>query len=175
MYLYKDEIQKLSDDEFGINALNNRNDITPNYSEYLNSFTNPEDFFESLIYQRQTVDRFSWIVDDYIALEQQFAGTSTSNAMELKLFNQPNSSNLIGVVRLVLPNSSASMAGLKRGDIFNAINGNPITTTNYLELLNSSSFILDLAIYNDNGTPETTDDTVESTGESVSLNKTEYT
>ncbi|MBU3821701.1 carboxyl-terminal protease [Flavobacteriaceae bacterium XHP0103] len=175
IYLYKDDIQKLSDDEFGINAINNRYDIPVNYGEYLNSYSNPEDFFESLIYQRETVDRFSWIVDDYIALEQQFAGTSTSDGMEVKLFSQPNSSNLMGIIRLVLPNSSANMAGLKRGDIFNAINGTPITTANYLELLNLNAYTLDLATYNDNGTPETTDDTVDSTGESVNLTKTEYT
>lgn len=175
IYLYKDDIQKLSDEEFNINAINNRYDIPSNYGEYLNGYGNPEVFFESLIYQRQTVDRFSWIVDDYIALEQQLGGTTTTNGMEFKLFTQPNSNNLFGIIRLVLPNSSASMAGLKRGDIFNAINGTQITNANYLELLNSNAYTLDLATYNDNGTPETTDDTLESTGESLNLTKTEYT
>lgn len=175
MYLYKDDIQKLSDDAFGINALNNRYDIPSNYGEYLNGYNNPEDFFESLIYQKETVDRFSWIVDDYIALEQQFAGTTTSNGMEFKLFTQPNSNNLMGIVRLVLPNSSASTSGLKRGAIFNAIDGTPITTTNYLDLLNANSYTLHLATYNDNGTPETNDDTIVSTNKTISLSKTEYT
>src|SRR5690606_2418874 len=174
-YLYKDDIQKLSDDAFGINALNNRYDKTPDYSEYLNGYNAPEDFFESLIYQKETVDRFSWIVDDYIALEQQFAGTTTSNGMEFKLFTQPNSNDLMGIVRLVLPNSSASTSGLKRGAIFNAIDGTPITTTNYLDLLNANSYTLHLATYNDNGTPETNDDTIVSTNETISLSKTEYT
>src|SRR5690606_38323364 len=175
MYLYKDDIQKLSDDTFGINALNNRYDIPSNYGEYLNGYNNPEDFFESLIYQKETVDRFSWIVDDYIALEQQFAGTTTSNGMEFKLFTQPNSNDLMGIVRLVLPNSSASTSGVKRGAIFNAIDGTPITTTNYLYLLNPNSSNLHLATYNDNGTSETIEDNIISTNENISPIKTEYT
>jgi hypothetical protein len=81
-YLYKSQITDLEDDRFNSNE---------EYANYLNSFTSPEDLFESLIYERQTVDRFSWIVDDYIALELQFQGTSAVNGMEFSLFLAPNS------------------------------------------------------------------------------------
>ena len=75
-YLYKNNVPTLANDAFNSDEA---------YANYLNGFSSPEDLFESLIYQRETVDRFSWIVDDYIALEQQFDGITTSNGMEFGL------------------------------------------------------------------------------------------
>ena len=127
VYLYKDEIPNLANDRFSSDQ---------QYADYLNSFSNPEDLFESLIYQRQTVDRFSRIVDDYIALEQLLSGTSTSNGMEFGLFFAPNSTTeVFGAIRLVLPNSEADNNNLKRGDIFYAIDGTPLNENNFSELL----------------------------------------
>ncbi|MEN3324340.1 S41 family peptidase [Mariniflexile soesokkakense] len=165
-YLYKNNIPNLANDRFTSN-------IT--YVDYLNSHSSPEDLFESLIHQRETVDKYSWIVDDYIALEQLFSGVSTSNGMEFKLFLEPNSSTkVIGIVRLVLANSDAENKGLKRGDVFNAINGTPLTTNNYSRLLASNSYKINLATYNTNNTSETSDDTVASKNESITLNKLQY-
>ncbi|WP_100614827.1 S41 family peptidase [Confluentibacter citreus] len=167
VYLYKDNVPNLANDAFTSNEA---------YANYLNGFSSPEDLFESLIYQRETVDRFSWIVDDYIALEQQLSGITASNGMEFKLFLQPNSNTqLIGIVTMVLPNSSASANGLTRGDIFNGINGTPLSIDNYMSLLSSNAYTLNLATYNDNGTSTTTDDTVVSRNENVSLTKAQYT
>lgn len=168
VYLYKSEKPDLA---------NNRFTSDQEYRDYLESFGGPEELFENLIYERQAIDRFSWITDDYIALEQQFNGTTTSNGMEFSLYYAPNSTNdIIGVVRLVLPNSEASNAGLKRGDIFYAVNETSLTENNYLSLLQNQSYNLSLAIYNDNGTPEDdTDDSIEPTDESVSISKVPYT
>ena len=94
-YLYKDNIPDLANDRFSSNE---------EYASYLNDYAAPEDLFESLIYQRETVDKYSWIVDDYIALEQLFSGVSTSNGMEFQLFLEPNTTTqVMGIVRLVLP------------------------------------------------------------------------
>ena len=104
-YLYKDNIPVLANDRFSSNE---------EYASYLNDYAAPEDLFESLIYQRETVDKYSWIVDDYIALEQFFSGVSTSNGMEFQLFLEPNTNTqVMGIVRLVLPNSDADMKGIK--------------------------------------------------------------
>ena len=165
-YLYKDNIPDLENDRFSSNE---------QYASYLNDYATPEDLFESLIYQRQNVDKYSWIVDDYIALEQLFSGVSTSNGMEFQLFLEPNTTTqVMGIVRLVLPNSDADMKGVKRGDIFNTINGIALTTTNYSTLLSTDSYAINKATYDDNGTPETTDDVVISGSESITLNKLEY-
>ena len=165
-YLYKDNIPVLANDRFSSNE---------EYASYLNDYATPEDLFESLIYQRQNVDKYSWIVDDYIALEQLFSGVSTSNGMEFQLFLEPNTNTqVMGIVRLVLPNSDADIKGIKRGDIFNTINGTALTTTNYSALLSTDSYAINKATYDDNGTTETTDDVVISGNESITLNKSEY-
>lgn len=165
-YLYKDNIPNLANDRFTTNNA---------YAEYLSSYSSPEALFESLIYEPETVDKYSWIVDDYIALEQLFSGVSTSNGMEFRLFLRPNSSTeLIGIVRLVLNGSDAESKGLKRGDVFNAINGTPLTISNYTNLIAPSSYTINLATYNTNGTTDTSDDTVTSNNTSITLNKVQY-
>ncbi len=166
-YLYKENIPDLADDRFSSDQ---------EYADYLNSFNTPFEIFESLIYQRETVDRFSWIVDDYIALEQLFDGVTTNNGMDFNLFRSPNTeTEVIGVVTLVLPNSQASDNNIERGDIFYAIDGTTLTDSNRFDLLNQESYTLDLGMYNDQGTPETTDDTIDPISESVSLTKVPYT
>jgi carboxyl-terminal processing protease len=165
-YLYKDNIPNLANDRFSSNQ---------EYASYLNDYDRPEQLFESLIYQRPSVDKYSWIVDDYIALEQLFSGVSTSNGMEYRLFIQPNSSTqMIGIVRLVLPGSDADIKGVKRGDIFSTVNGIPLTTSNVNELLSLSTYTINKATYDDNGTPEATDDSIIPGNESITLNKLEY-
>lgn len=165
-YLYKDDVPDLADNRFSENA---------DYADYLNSFTTPFDLFESLIFERETVDRFSWIVDDYLALEQSFQGNSVTNGMEYSLFASPNSATEgFGVVRLVLPNSPADNNGLKRGDIFYAIDGQRLTNDNLSNLLNQDSYTLNLGFYNDQGTPETDDDSIDPINEDIALNKVQF-
>lgn len=167
-YLYKENIPNLANDRFRSNA---------DYADYLNSFSDPFDLFESLIYERETIDRFSWIVDDYFELDQQFQGISTTNGMEFDLFFSPNTNQteVIGIVRLVLKDSNSDLQGLKRGDIFYAIDGTILTENNFSSLLSQNDYTLNLGVLNDQGTPDRLDDTVDPSTESVSLSKTQYT
>ncbi|TGV02734.1 S41 family peptidase [Flavivirga rizhaonensis] len=167
-YLYKENTPDLA---------NNRFSSDNDYNSYLNSFSKPENLFESLIYQRQTVDRFSWIVDDYIALEQFFSGISTSNGMEYKTFRfSSTDTNIYGYVTYVLPNTDAAAKGVTRGDIFYGINGTQLTTTNYRSLLDQNNYIVNLGNYNDNNTPDNiNDDSITESSQSVSLSKSQYT
>lgn len=167
-YLYKDNIPNLANDRFRSNT---------DYVDYLNSFPGPEILFESLIYERETVDRFSWIVDDYFELENQFSGISTTNGMEFDLFFSPNTNQtqVIGIVRLVLKNSNADLQGLERGDIFYAIDGTILTENNFSSLLTQNDYTLNLGVLNDQGTPDQSDDSVDPLTESISLSKAQYT
>ena len=64
-YLWQKDIPNLADNRFA------------NFDElytYFRGFSNPENSFESLL--NRPTDRFSWIVDDYIALENSFSGIS---------------------------------------------------------------------------------------------------
>jgi len=166
-YLYKDNVPDLANDRFASNS---------DYSTYLNTFSAPENLFESLIYQRQTVDRFSWIVDDYIALEQLFDGITTSNGMEFGTFRfSPTDTNIYGYVRYVLPNTSAANQGVKRGDIFYGIDGTQLTLDNWRTLTSPENYTINLGSYDDNGAPEITDDSVTNTSGTIALSKAQYT
>ncbi|MCF2496145.1 S41 family peptidase [Dyadobacter chenhuakuii] len=103
----------------------------------------PASFFESLLYKydatlRPDGDRFSWIQESAEELEASLGGQSKASGMEYKLTYLPTGSqNVIGVVLYVLPDSPAAKAGFKRGDIFNSINDQKLTGSNYSKLLNS--------------------------------------
>ncbi|MBR9756576.1 MAG: peptidase S41 [Algicola sp.] len=149
---------------------------TANYESYISSYATPESFFESLIYQRETVDRFSWLVNDYIALEQQLSGIKKSNGLEFNLYYEPGSAtNIFAVIRLVLNNSEASYLGLERGQVVHAINGQELTVNNYTALFNRDSYTLHFANYNDNGTETMDDDIILPNNESAALTKVPYT
>ncbi len=166
-YLYKDDVPNLANDRFSTNE---------DYTSYLNSFSVPEELFESLIHQRPTIDRFSWIVDDYITLEQFFSGISLSNGMEFGVFRfSSTDTNVYGYVRYVLPNTSAASQGVKRGDIFYAVDGSQLTIDNWRSLLSPDNYTINLGSYNDNGTSDTTDDSVDNGTENIALTKAQYT
>ncbi len=165
-YLYKENVPDLA---------NNRFD-TDTYNAFLNSFASPEALFEYLRYQPQTVDRFSWITSNYIQLEQQLNGTTLNNGMDFGLLRYPNSSNSVfGYVGYVLPNSSASNQGVSRGTIFYAVDGTPLNTSNFSSLLQNTIYSINLADYDDNGTPETNDDVITPNGQSITLSKSAIT
>ncbi|TNJ43459.1 hypothetical protein KFZ70_16810 [Tamlana fucoidanivorans] len=166
-YLYLEHIPDLANDRFSSNDA---------YVNYLNGFNRPEDLFESLIYKRETVDRFSWIVDDYLELERLFEGTRGTNGLEFNFYQSPNSdTDAFGVIRLVLPGSPAAKTVLKRGDIIYGIDGIKLTTSNLASLFNQNSYTLNLGVYNDHNTPEESDDTIDPIDVNITLNKVIYT
>lgn len=165
-YLYKDNSPNLANDRFGSDS---------EYQNFLNDYESPEELFESLIYDRETVDRFSWITSDYIALEQQFSGVTNTNGAEFNFYFAPgSSSDVFGVVRLVQPNSNASTTTLTRGQAFNKIDGISLTEDNLRTLLGSENYTLSLATYDTNGTDSPDDDSLVNGTETIALTKTVY-
>lgn len=166
-YLYKDDVNDLR---------NNRFNNDDEYNGFLNSYSSPEALFNHLLYQPETIDRFSWITNDYIALEAFLNGTSLNNGMDFGLVErETGSSEIFGYVGYVLPNTSAANQGVQRGDIFYAVNGTPLNRDNYQSLLSGNTYTINLGTYDDNGTPEPNDDTITPNGESVTLTKSQYT
>ena len=165
-YLYKDDSPNLANDRFATES---------DYQSFLNNYESPENLFESLIHDRETVDRFSWITNDYIALEQQFSGVTKTNGAEFNLYYAPgSSSDVFGIVRLVQPNSNASTTTLTRGQVFNKIDGVSLTNDNLRGLLSSETYTLHLATYNTNGTDVPEDDSLTDGTETITLSKTVY-
>jgi len=163
-YVYKDNIENLANDRFATNA---------EYAEYLNSFNTPEDLFESLIYLPNDIDEFSAITSNYAELEQQLQGTSLNNGMEFGLVRITGTDSVFGVVRYVLPNSSAASQGVARGMVFTGIDGVTLTISNFRDLLfgSNTTYTVNLATYNNNGTTETDDDTITPNGNSITITK----
>ncbi|NVJ88240.1 MAG: peptidase S41 [Flavobacteriaceae bacterium] len=145
-YFWQEDVPDLSDERF------------TNFDELYNYFRNyssPEEVFYSLLYQYEVVDRFSWIVDDYIALENSFQGINVANGMEFGLVrNKTNNTNVFGYVRYVVPNSDAEIKGITRGMIFNKVDGQSLNEDNFSNLLFGSNlnYTIELADYN-NGDP----------------------
>jgi C-terminal processing protease CtpA/Prc len=136
--------------------------------DFYADFNSPRDVFNSLLYQPGTVDRFSWIVDDYVALENSFQGINVSNGMEFGLVRfATNTSNVFGYVRYVIPGSDAELQGITRGMLFTEVDGTQITDSNFNGLLfgDNTSYTISLANYND-GDPVVN-------GNSITLNKTQ--
>jgi C-terminal processing protease CtpA/Prc len=167
VYLYKSEIPNLADNRFSTNE---------DYNAYLNDFDTPEDLFESLKYLPESVDRFSRIYSNYFDLQNLQEGTTLSNGIEFNLYLTPGSeTEVFGAITLVLNNSVADDLGLQRGQIFRAVDDENLTTSNINDLLGRNSYTLNFADYNNNGTPETADDTITLNGENTALTKVNYT
>lgn len=166
-YLYKSEIPNLANDRFSSDQ---------EYTDYLNGFDAPEDLFESVKYLPQSVDRFSRIYDNYFDLQNSQQGISLSNGIEYNLYLVPGSTTeVFGAITLVLNNSVADNLGLQRGQIFRGVDGIDLTTSNLDDLILQTSYTLNFADYDNNGTPESIDDTIILNGESADLTKVAYT
>lgn len=114
-----------------VSSLDDRKDDNQNdYHNFLNSYDTPQNLFESLLYQKGTTDRFSWFIEDYVAQQQAFQGITKSFGARYKLVAIENDLVII-YIRYVSPESPADKAGIKRGDIINAIDGIIMTRSNY--------------------------------------------
>ena len=148
-YLWQADVPNLSDNRF-----TNQTEL----NNFLNGYSKPESLFENLLYKPESlfpaieaVDRFSWIVDDYLELEGQLQGTTNNNGVEFGLSRKSSgSSELFGWVRYIIPNSDAATKNIKRGDIFYGVNGTQLTINNYQALLfgSNNDYTLNMADIN---------------------------
>jgi carboxyl-terminal processing protease len=114
----------------------------------IKSKTNPEAFFYELVYEPE--DKWSYITDDYTTLQASLSGTPVSMGYSPAFGVLSNSNRVFILVEYVYPNSPASDAGLKRGDIILTINGEAMDSTNYYKLYSQSSYTVGLGVYSDN-------------------------
>ena len=156
IYLYKAEVPQLADDYF-----ENQQEL----NDFLRDFETPEELFDALLAPE---DQFSFLVEDYVELENALEGIALTNGMEYGLVKYSStSSNVLGYVRYVLPNTSASKKGIQRGDLFNTVDGQQLTIENYSELLAPPEYTIGLAFLENSE--------VISTDETVRLVKEQYT
>lgn len=135
-YFWQDEVPALSDK----NAEHKRN-----FDAFLNMFRDEKDLFENL---KHRDDRFSWFIDDYEVHEAARLGSSKSFGFRFGLLRLGDSDQVFGYVQYVVRGSPADDSGLKRGDLFNRVNGQRLTLNNYREILASDQYRLGLADLN---------------------------
>ena len=160
-YLWQSAIPDLADRRFS-----NQNEL----NSYLAGFSTPKTLFESLL--NRPTDRFSWIVDDYIALENSFQGITLNNGMEFGLVRYADTpTNIFGYVRYVILGSDAETKGITRGMLFNMIDGVQLTETNYQGLLfgDNTIYTVGFADYNV-GNPTSNGTTISLTKEELQEN-----
>jgi len=147
-YYWQADVTDLSDSRFA-----NQGEL----NAYLNGFSSQEDLFYSLLNNYPTTDRFSVIFSDYTVLEGVLSGNTTNNGVDYQLLRKAEGSDeVFGWVRYIIPNSDASAKDIRRGDIFYAVNGTPLTVNNYRELLAGQNYTLNLADFDSgNITPNT--------------------
>ena len=154
-YLWQADVPNLDDNRFV-----NQDQL----NTFLTDYSSPVALFNSLRVNN-TVDRFSVIFPDYHVLEGILSGNTKNNGMDFGLrYKTGSTTDIFGWVRYIIPNSDASTKNIQRGVIFYAINGTPLTVDNYQSLLNSDTYSIDLADY-DNGN-------ITPNGQSISLTKT---
>ena len=156
-YLWQADVPNLADDRFA-----NQSQL----NTFLNGYPKPEVLFDALRVS-PSIDRFSWIVDDYLELEGQLQGTTNNNGVDFGLsYKSSGSSEIIGWVRYVVPNSNASTKDIQRGDIFYGVNGTQLTINNYQALLfgSNNDYTLNMADINGGA--------ITPNGKSVALTKT---
>ncbi|HEY9124090.1 MAG TPA: S41 family peptidase [Bacteroidales bacterium] len=137
-YLWTDNVSALDEKNYS-----SKEDVENNL---LKKYPDHEEFFNSLLYKKGEVDRFSWIVDDYEKLEKMFQGITKSMGFDFVLGKIGTTDNVFGLVRYVVKGGPADRAGLKRGDFFTRIDDQQLTVSNYNTLLsNENSYKIGLA------------------------------
>ncbi len=169
-YLYQQDVPDLADGKF-------TNPIALNNFVALKG--SPEALFQDLLYRPvskfpdvagvvKATDRFSVLVDDYDYLENLFAGIRKTSGLAVSFkYKTGNSGPLIGFVRYVVPGSNASTTSVKRGDLFNAVNGVTITDANLNSVFANDNFTLNFASFSGGTFP--------SNGIDIAFTKTEIT
>ncbi len=151
-YFWQADVPNLADNKFP-----NTTAGTEAYTEFLASEENPKTFFYSIcnkhkniVGNENSIDRFSFVSEDYKELTQAFAGVSKSNGLEYGLVRYSDSNDVFGYVRYIVPNSDASTKDIERGDIFVEVDGQTLYYNsgddNNLNLLsNQDTYILGMA------------------------------
>ena len=164
-YLWQNEVPDLSDTRFTNNQ---------QLYSYLSETENPADLFYNLLsyeneYPKDPNINYSWIVDDYIALEQSFQSIRLTTGMKLKSANFLDNSGFYIYVYDVIKGSDADTNGVTRGMLITEIDGTTITSANVNSLLNSNSFTIHLADYT-MGNPVSNGNTITLTSRQVTEN-----
>nr|WP_321357453.1 S41 family peptidase [uncultured Draconibacterium sp.] len=127
--------------------------------------TDSKEYFSKLLDED---DEFSWITDDVDALLNSFEGNEKSFGWSLAFYNITDIGKIVGIVEFVYPETPASVAGFKRGDILLKVNGSNLSQSNYSDLLNLDQADVTVGIPTETDIVE--DTTISLVSDQLSLN-----
>ncbi|MEP2278932.1 S41 family peptidase [Maribacter sp.] len=144
-YFWQASVDDLADDRF-----ENTDEGIAEYTAFLDSEDDPSAFFDNKL--QFIDDRFSFYNEDYRELTNSLSGISKSNGLEFGLVQFQDSEEIFGFVRYIIPNSNAATVEIQRGDLFTGVDGQTLTTSNYINLLfgENDTYTLNMADF-DNG------------------------
>ena len=123
-YLWNDSVPALVNQKYA-NA--------DSLNRFLNSYSDPQKFFSSLLYTKR--DKWSFLVNDSATITNWIQGISETMGYDFMLARIGTSGDVFGFVRYVFKGSPAEKAGIKRGDLFMKVGDTQLTVTNYQTLL----------------------------------------
>lgn len=103
--------------------------------------SDPFKLFDKLKYKD---DRWSTLTDDVQGLNNLFMGTNATFGYSLVFYRIPNSEGVFAVIEYVYNDSPAMRAGLKRGDVIVMADNQPVTMSNYTDLVYASTLTVTL-------------------------------
>jgi len=125
----------------------------------------PIDYFYTLLYGYDTIDRFSWMDTSATNLTNQLNGINTVLGVKYSAFYADGTqTNVVFAISYVLKGSAAEAAGIKRGDFIYKVDGKQITVANYQSILQNQTLSIELANY--------VNGVFTGTGKTVSVTKT---
>ena len=139
-YLYQEQITDLSDSRFN---------SQPELNKYLRGFTAPNELFTDLLLNTGTTDIISTLEENYNTITIPSLRTSVTNGIEYGIIAEPGSTtNVLGYVQYILPNSDASTKNIIRGDYFYGVDDTQLTRDNFTSILESSNeYTLNMAVF----------------------------
>ncbi len=102
----------------------------------INNEVDPYKYFKKLLYHE---DKWSFITDDVQGLLDSFKGKEKTFGYSLTFGQFSGTQSYFAIVEYVNPNTPASEAGLRRGDLIVKINNKEITQSNYMDLFSGST------------------------------------
>ena len=114
---------------------------------------NPMNYFTSILYEYETIDRFSWIDSSSTNLINQLNGVNKVMGIRLNTMliddTKPDGDIALNI-DYVLKGSPAEKAGIKRGDIILTVDGQTVTNKNYSTIFKNETLTLGFGTFSNN-------------------------